>query len=90
MQISREPAELGFGGLWWCIQQSQNGRIKPKKIPNLTLLVSIYPTLFYIFYQLPASVLSVLVNKPLGDGQSVFLAHQAPSHHVKKHIENIV
>ena len=35
-------------------------------------------------------MLSVLVNKPLGDRQSVFLgAHQAPSHCVKGHIENM-
>lgn len=45
--------------------------------------------LFYVFYQLPSSMLSVLINKPLEDGQSVCLAHRAPSHYVKKHIENI-
>lgn len=96
MQVSRETEEWIFWGLMM-LPTIWNGRIKLVK--NLTLPfyyqfiqypLYIYYIYIYLISYLPLSVLSVLVNEPLGVGQSVFLAYQVPSHHVKKHIENTV
>lgn len=60
------------------------------KYLNLPLIYLFICYLYDVFYQLPVSVLSAFVSKPLGDGWSFFLAHRAPGHYEKRHMGNIV